>query len=209
MALTLSGITTSGTLTLDHDRDGDAGRRDLHVTGAAIPVFPAVTTNGTLTLGQATNFGAVTLGGTTAIDSTNTAIDFTSTVNGGFGLTVNAGTGAVTFGGVVGGTTPLASLAVTGPTTLDGFVTTTGTQTYNSAVTLGATDTLTTTNGAVDFVSTVDGAFGLTVSCRDRNGDVRRRGGRDDAAGEPGGDRSDDAGRLRHDEPGRRPTTAR
>ena len=42
------------------------------------------------------------------------------------GLTVNAGTGAVTFGGAVGGIAALASLTVTGPTTLDANVTTTG-----------------------------------------------------------------------------------
>ena len=78
---------------------------------------------------------------------------------------VSAGTGTVTFGNAVGGTTALASLAVTGPTTLDGSVTTTGTQTYNSAVTLGGTDTLTTTaNGSVDFATTVDGDYALTVS---------------------------------------------
>ena len=38
--------------------------------------------NGTLTLGQATSFGVVTLGSNTTVNSTNTAIDFTSTVDG-------------------------------------------------------------------------------------------------------------------------------
>ena len=42
-------------------------------------------------------------------------------------------------------TDELASLAVTGPTTLDGSVTTGGNQTYNSAVTIGGNDTLTST----------------------------------------------------------------
>ena len=69
----------------------------------------------------------------------------------------------------MGGTTPLASLAVTGPTTLNGSVTTIGTQTYNNAVTLGGTDTLTTTDAAVDFVSTVNGGWpggtAVTAKC--------------------------------------------
>ena len=88
-------------------------------------------------------------------------MDFVSTVDGttgAEGLTVSAGTGAVTFGSTVGGTKALASLAVTGPTTLDGNVTTTGAQSYNSAVTLGATDTLTTANSAIDFAGTVAAA---------------------------------------------------
>ena len=61
-----------------------------------------------------------------------------------YSLTVTAGTGTLTFGGTVGAT-ELASLAVTGPTTLDGSVTTGGNQTYNTAVTIGGNDTLTTT----------------------------------------------------------------
>ena len=119
----------------------------------------------------------MTLGSNTTIDSTNTAIDFTSTVDaaaaGAESLTVNAGsTGAVTFGDKVGGSQPLLTLAVTGPTTLDSNVSTDGAQTYHSAVTLGgALVTLNsnvngTANGAVDFVSTVDattaGDQGLT-----------------------------------------------
>ena len=72
---------------------------------------------------------------------------------------MSAGTGAVTFGSTVGAANGRwRAWTVTGPTTLDGNVTTTGTQSYNSAVTLGATDTLTTTNSAVDFASTVDAA---------------------------------------------------
>ena len=57
---------------------------------------------------------------------------------------------------------------MTGPTTLDGNVTTAGAQSYNSAVTLGATDNPDDDNSAVDFVGTVDATTadtqGLTVS---------------------------------------------
>ena len=54
---------------------------------------------------------------------------------------------------------------MTGPTTLAGNVTTTGTQTYNGAVTLGATDTLTTNNAAIALLGQVTGgANSLTLA---------------------------------------------
>jgi len=154
---TLTLTPTTGTVTLD------AGNYTMGTGESFFYSFPAVTTNGTLTLGQPTSFGAVTLGSATTIDSSavNGAIDFT-TIDGAFGLVVTAGAGDVNFG-VVGGTTPLASLSVSGPTFLNGNVTTAGAQTYNGAVTLDNTVTLNSTangaNGAIDFASTVD-AFG-------------------------------------------------
>ena len=107
----------------------------------------------------------MTLGSDTTVGGADAT--FSSTVNattaGGQGLTVlkNA-----TFGGAVGGSTVLKSLAVTGTTALNGgSVKTTGTQTYTGAVTLGAPIVLTTTNSAVGFGSTIDGpAQGLTVA---------------------------------------------
>ena len=121
---TLAGVTTTGNLTLTTTATTVTLNGGTYSIAAPTAyTFGAVTTNGTLTLGQATSFGAVTLGSNTTINSTNTAIDFTSTVDattaGTQGLVVNAGpTGAVTFGGAVGGSQALASLAVTGPTTL-------------------------------------------------------------------------------------------
>ena len=92
--------------------------------------------------------GPVVLAADATLSTTNSPIDFKSTVDGDYNnLTVDAGIGAVTFGGYVGSTTPLASLTVTGPTHLNagdnGGATNTvttngGGQTYNSAVTLGA-----------------------------------------------------------------------
>ena len=129
------------------------------------------------------------------------------------GLTVSAGTGAVTFGNTVGGTAALASLTVTGPTTLDGNVTTTGAQSYNSAVTLGATDTLTTTNSAGRFRQhggRCDAeSQGLTVSAGTGAVTFGSTVGASSGAGEPDGDRSDHAGRQCHDHAAHRPTTAR
>lgn len=69
-------------------------------------------------------------------------------------LSVNAGTGSVTFGGAVGGSKALSSLSVTAGTIAinGGAVTTTGVQTYNGNITLGAASTtLTQTNADTDF----------------------------------------------------------
>lgn len=69
-------------------------------------------------------------------------------------VTVNAGTGTVTFSGAVGTSKALASLNVTGSTiAIDGgAVTTEGTQTYSNNVTLGSAATnLTQTNANTDF----------------------------------------------------------
>lgn len=58
-------------------------------------------------------------------------------------LTINSGAGQVTFKGLVGSNKPLATLTVTGPVAMNGGgVTTTGAQTYENPMTLGATATI-------------------------------------------------------------------
>jgi len=69
---------------------------------------------------------------------------FGSTLNGAFDLTVNS-SGLTVFGAAVGGSTPLASLTtdVAGATQINGnAVATTGAQTYNDPVILGANTAL-------------------------------------------------------------------
>lgn len=74
-------------------------------------------------------------------------------------VTINAGNGSVAFSGAVGGSKALASLTVNAAsTTLPNSVTTSGTQTYNSAVQLVADTALTTTNSDITFASTVNSA---------------------------------------------------
>jgi filamentous hemagglutinin family protein len=72
-------------------------------------------------------------------------------------LVVNAGMGHVTFNGFVGGNKALASLTVTGATAMNGGgVTTTGAQTYNNPVTLGASSTvLTVTSGNLNLTTNI------------------------------------------------------
>lgn len=139
-AQTLSGITTSGDLVLDTTGVVTLNAGTYTITGGANPyVFPAVTTNGTVTLGQATKFGVMTLGSNTTIDSSTAHGDLNfngpidATTPGGQGLTVTAGTGTVTFGGIVGGSTVLSSLDATAAAiTLGGDITTTATLALDS-----------------------------------------------------------------------------
>src|SRR5581483_837070 len=68
-----------------------------------------------------------------------------------------------TFDAAVGGTTPLSSLTVTNAADLNGgSITTTGAQSYDGPVTLTSNAVLTGT--AITFLSTVDGAYGLTAT---------------------------------------------
>ena len=86
-------------------------------------------------------------------------VTFSSTVNGAADLTVS---GNAVFGGVVGGTTALTSLSVSGTSSIGNNITTTGTQTYTGASTLTGAATLTGTT--ISFGSTLNGAFGLTIA---------------------------------------------
>jgi hypothetical protein len=114
----------------------------------------AVTTTGAQTYGD-----SVTLGTNTLFASTGGgAIGFGKTLDGAVVVNVNT-TGTTTFGGAVGGTTALTSLTTDlgGTTAINGgAITTTGSQTYGDAVTLGANDTLTSTGGNISFANTIN-----------------------------------------------------
>ncbi len=91
--------------------------------------------------------------------STAGAITFGSTVNGGYGLTTSA-SGATTFSGILGGSTALASLT-TGGSGSDVInttgITTSGNQTYNNAISLGASPTFTMNSGTMTFGNSLAG----------------------------------------------------
>jgi hypothetical protein len=111
---------------------------------------------------------AVLLSANTTLISTGAgAVTLASTVNGAFNLTVNTA-GVTTFGGAVGGTTALTSVTTDAPGSTDlngGSVVTTTFQSYGDPVLLSANTTLTSTGaGNITFVSTVNGAFSLTVN---------------------------------------------
>ena len=134
--------------------------------------FVTATAAGTITTpgtGGITINNATTLGENLTLNAGSGGITFDSTINGADALVADS-TGTTTFTGTVGGGTPLASISVdgTGNVAIDANVTTTGTQNYTGAVTLGNNDMLTTTNSNVTFGSTVNGtgsgAQSLTVS---------------------------------------------
>jgi hypothetical protein len=110
------------------------------------------------TSGIQTYTGAVTLSAATVITTTNSNVTLGSTINGANALTVSQGTGTLTFSGIVGGSTSLASISVNGSGTLNingGEITTTGNQSYSGPVLIGANTTLTTSGGNVLFSSSI------------------------------------------------------
>ena len=141
-------------------------------TGANAPVAAGTYLNTTMQTGAgAVQFNnAVTLtGSASVIAAAGGEIGFAKTLDGGFGLSVNT-SGVTRFTGPVGGVQALASLTTdaAGTTQLDGGgVRTTGDQTYQDAVTLGADATLTGVN--VRFSNTLNddatpGNASLTVN---------------------------------------------
>ncbi|WP_443751327.1 YDG domain-containing protein [Asticcacaulis solisilvae] len=208
--------------------------------GLTVTAVNGISLGGSIGTAGATTFGsAVTLAADTSVSTGNSALTFSSTIDGGYGLTVNSGSNTTTFGAAIGATSALTSLgtgslgttvvqynitttgaqtyansvhwnrsstlastgggditfhAVTGTSTvatvntsgtttfgtsslrslttdsagttrLTGNVTTYAAQTYNDAVTLGSTVTVSSTGGySITFNKTVDGAYGLTVN---------------------------------------------
>ncbi|HEX3885028.1 MAG TPA: hypothetical protein VHW66_20405 [Stellaceae bacterium] len=126
VALATLTATTTGTITLDGS---------VTTTGAQTYSDTTLDLNGpnytTKTSGAFTETGATQLTNNVTIDtsagSQNIAFQLpVGTIDGAFGLTLNAGTGAVTVAGNIGGVTPLASLSVMGGmVTFGGGVTTT------------------------------------------------------------------------------------
>jgi hypothetical protein len=130
-------------------------------TGAA----GAITLDGSVQVGS----GAVTLNTTGALDAND--INVNGTVNGASNVTMTAaGLGDVTLAQNVGGTTPLASLTVTGDSvSLQNAVTTGGQNYTGTAISTNATYT-NNSAGAIRFSGPVTinsgGAVGLTVTNR-------------------------------------------
>ena len=148
-------LTVSGDAEFDDVVGGTTPLASISVSGAT-----SITTAAISTSGNQTYSGAVTLDADTTLTSGTGLVDFGSTLNGQQALTV---TGNAEFDGVVGGTTPLASINVSGNTTINtSAITTTGDQLYNT-VTLAADATLEATGSAELEFNAIDGAHALTV----------------------------------------------
>ena len=139
------------------------------ITGGTTPLTTLTTGTGLTAINAAsiktsgiqTYKGAVSLNQTASLEGS--LVNFMSTLNGAFALTLAGGT-AQTFSGIVGGTTPLSALATgTGLTTIDTTsIKTSGTQTYNGAVSLNKSTSL--EGSLVKFAGSLDGAFALTLA---------------------------------------------
>jgi hypothetical protein len=164
-------LTVTGNVILDGPVGGTTKLSSLEVTGTSALNGGTVTTtggqsyDGAVTLGENTTLASLTSPG---IDGTG-AVKFASTVdgttNGGQALTVDTA-GLTSFGGVVGGGMPLASVTTDQPGTvaIDASVTTTGAQTYNelNGATLAA-GTIDLTGSEVSFAGPLNGPSHLTV----------------------------------------------
>ena len=132
----------------------------------AVSATGGITLSNTLGAAGTTFNSAVTLAGNTTINAGSGTVTFNSTVDGGFGLTINT-SGSTNLLNGVGTTTPLASLTTdaAGSTLLGGTIRTSGAQTYNDPARISANTILTsTTSGDIKFASTVNGAHTLTVN---------------------------------------------
>ncbi|MGB6261428.1 MAG: filamentous hemagglutinin N-terminal domain-containing protein, partial [Rhodanobacter sp.] len=153
---TLTGSSAGATTLGEANQIGNLGSFTASsfslTNAAALTLVGNVTTSGAQTYNT-----ALVLGGDRVLSGSD--ITFASTVDGAHALSV-VDSGTTTFAGAVGTSNALTSLTTDsgGSTKLGGTITTSGTQTYNDAVTLGSDTVLTTTNSAVNFTGTVDNA---------------------------------------------------
>jgi hypothetical protein len=134
---------------------------DANTSGSLVMHGGSVVTTGAQTYGEAVNLTT-----NTTLTSTDSGdVSFGKTINGAQSLRVNTA-GVTRFMGVVGNASPLTSLATDMGGTVflnGGAITTTGTQTYDDAMTLGAHSTLTSTTDTVNFLRITDGLAGLDL----------------------------------------------
>jgi filamentous hemagglutinin family protein len=181
----LTVLSGAGTASFGGAVNGPAG---LTVTASGNTIFSSTVGAGTALASLATDGGGVTqlnggsvatTGGQNYSDAVTLGANTTLTANSiTFGSTLNSAgaartlqindSGTTTFSGTVGNSLALASLTTNagGSTAINTTtVNTTGAQTYNDAVTLGADAVLTSSGGSdIRFLSTLDGASGLTVN---------------------------------------------
>ena len=190
-----SGVTFNNTVDGTSDLTVNGGSGDVTFSGAvgsasAIGKLTANST-GTTAFNQTVNSASVTTnaGGTTQVKGNVTTIGsqtygdavtiannpilsgsgvtFNNTVDGTSDLTVNGGSGNVTFKSAIGETTPLTSLTANSKISLGGNVTTTGSQTYVDAVTIANNPIL--KGSGVTFNKTVDVAGNLGIAADNVN----------------------------------------
>ncbi len=172
-AYTLTISDTGGIVTFGGNIGGSTPIRTLAVTATTINLnTTAITLASTYGI---TFTGAVVLGANVAITTSGTnTVNFTSTINGAYNLTVGAGTGTVTFGGIIGGSTPIRNFYITASTAIN--LNTTAitfasgySPSFTGPVVLGANISITTSGtNTVGFSgsssTTINGAYTLTIN---------------------------------------------
>ncbi|MEG4515079.1 filamentous hemagglutinin N-terminal domain-containing protein, partial [Microcoleus sp. F6_B4] len=180
---------SSGNITFSDAVGAASAIGNLQVNSAGTTAFnktvnaASLTTDaGTTTLnGNVTTTGAQTYGGAVTIANkdpilTGNGITFNNTVNlsnSGSDFTVNGGAGDVTFVGAVGAASAIGNLKVNsgGTTQVQANITTTGSQTYNDAVTIANNPTL--SGKGITFNNTVNSNnIGSDLTVNAGTGDV-------------------------------------
>ncbi|MDC1078101.1 autotransporter-associated beta strand repeat-containing protein [Candidatus Pelagibacter sp.] len=178
-SLDLQSSQTIASLNLDGSITRSAGTSSLTVSGTS-DLGGNVTTSSSQTY-----TGATTLSAANTLTTTNSNITFSNTVNSDGtvrNLTINAGTGTIQFAGIVGGSSGVGDIDITGALDLNAAianaaslsvsrtsniganVTTTGTQSYSGTTTLSGGDR--TLQGSTITMAAVTGtgSHDLTVT---------------------------------------------
>ena len=154
----------SGHITFNGDIGQSLPPQTLNVTGETTINCEAITTSGTQTYNSAITLGTAPSPETHTLTASGISFALNSTIDSAANLIIST-TDGTSFADNVGETTPLASLEVTGKTTIDcTAIKTSGDQHYKNAVALTASPTLTSTGGNLIFDSTIDGEQLLTLS---------------------------------------------
>jgi filamentous hemagglutinin family protein len=156
-------IATDGTTQFKQLVGGTTELAKLTTSGNGAVVISG---GGVKTSGDQIYDKAVVLGANTVISTSNGGeVSFNRTVDGPYALSVNAG-GDTTFNGAVGGSSALASISTDadGKSFINGgLVRTTGAQTFNDGITVGADTVFTSAGGPITFNDTLDGPHDVTV----------------------------------------------
>ena len=156
-------LTISGLAKPEFKKDVGFGAKGLAALTTDTNTEAVINTSNIKTSGTQTYKGKVTLSKNTVLTAPASNIKFDETVDGAQSLTI-AGNAAVEFNNLVGSATPLTALTTgTGLTTINTTsIKTSGIQTYKGSVSLNQTASL--EGSLVNFMSTLNGAFALTLA---------------------------------------------
>ncbi len=133
-------FNTTGTLTLNGGTNPCAFTGGLTHTAGPTVLFGALNaTNSAISL------GAATLAANITIDAGSGSVSFAETLDGAFSFTSN-GTGLLTLGGLIGGTTPPTRLTAAGPVAINAAAKINGPITIEGATTVTAASITTPTD---------------------------------------------------------------